>query len=1349
MPEIGQDDWDHRGKDEKKICQGKLCASNVLTEKEHAIKVCHHEDCQEQNQGNPLLLCSRCDEVNHLGAFSNHARFDIPERQSYLSRTPSSHSTGSDSGNEDDVESESNHKVDKKNRGYSSGKRIFRINAATKRKPGRRHNTDDASRDFISIKFFDRKLGEFRIDMIPALKGKSLKESMEPLFEGQDFSFTTHSVFLDSSNTPLPLAFDTFPLGGNVLHVRANEDFKVDQRIIDIARDEKTVSEDVVSRPKSSSFMSRPGSFTTKITKDKGGSVRKQESEENEKEGNKEEKSFQQFNKNTQRGKKSMEALFGKEFVNFQPQSGSPVLSGVGSPNSGGTMPRPKSANNRRPGLFTAPKTLKGPLKDSLERYTLYGLEENSSYDCNYKDEIEDVIKLETSWTEVVAESHIKGMTKKQKDQQEAIWEMLTTEATYISKLHVIKKLFVQCLRNLQKEGFLLEIEDNKLFSNIEEIYTINLAFWMANLSKVVENARVTQDPLNPLDMESGFNMFDSQFDPYITYCMEEANCLKYFKEKMAESEDFKMYILWCEDHAYCTDRLKLRDFLVKPMQRVTKYPLLVKAVYNKTHDSEVKERLEKMRDRVEAFVSKVNGAMRVRHELEKLQATADKIQNNYNVVEAVNEEMEKILQAHSTFDLTHPMPGLTNDEHRCLIHEGPLRLVEKAGRMDVYVFLFTDLLLITKAKRGDRFKVIKPPLQVDKLSLSQSKDQGTFLLIYVNEYNIAVQAFALQGTVTDQTQWIDAIRKAQKLYMVARLGQGSSHMVPVQSMSGSDLVSPSTYLGPESGQSSASPWKYRRKSSASSIIDDMSLESESDEESGLAMMTLNPRFRSDSVQTSGSSTQSFENKTKDVEPEEKGANARRRSQADILTSEEEKARQIGAMAKARSESLGKIARSPSAPEKERPRVVDISSLSRSSSAPQGPTPEQASSLREGIVLTRKAEEEEGSASSSSLSLNDSGGDPDIPSRKISGDHPTLPEAEQQPESESQSTDQLSTSEQDSSTEQETGQFSSVIEDSEHEYSDGEQRMEQELGLCFDAADEGASAEEASSAENLADTAPESHTPQCISDLFEPRVRPSDAQKQTPRIKSQLIAQHRIESAITQPEPPRKRISLPKRSSPVMTKKTRPDFLWRSHGNSDSDLNGILQRLRDSTMLADSGDATPSSSLERNSKTGAAKRSSETFPRSPVKPDKSHYPSSLDLTEYPHKKEKSSGSLSSSSSFLGSRKKSMSLSDLLNIGREVTSGRRKDKDSKNDNSAHQKPLEQLSPLSPSTDEDPISPTNTKESRKEEKKSRFRLRRKGSRSNIKDGIASGPDLDPKRATRHFFKESLMLESSEYV
>ena len=38
------------------------------------------------------------------------------------------------------------------------------------------------------------------------------------------------------------------------------------------------------------------------------------------------------------------------------------------------------------------------------------------------------------------------------------------------------------------------------------------------------------------------------------------------------------------------------------------------------------------------------------------------------------------------------------------------------------------------------------------------------FLLIYLNEYNTVVQGFALQGTVTDQQNWTDTIKKAQVL---------------------------------------------------------------------------------------------------------------------------------------------------------------------------------------------------------------------------------------------------------------------------------------------------------------------------------------------------------------------------------------------------------------------------------------------------------------------------------------------------------------------------------------------------------------------------------------------------------
>ena len=47
---------------------------------------------------------------------------------------------------------------------------------------------------------------------------------------------------------------------------------------------------------------------------------------------------------------------------------------------------------------------------------------------------------------------------------------------------------------------------------------------------------------------------------------------------------------------------------------------------------------------------------------------------------------------------------------------------------MDVYVFLFTDLLLITKAKKGDRCRVLKPVSQVCMSFVCPLSDQAGFV---------------------------------------------------------------------------------------------------------------------------------------------------------------------------------------------------------------------------------------------------------------------------------------------------------------------------------------------------------------------------------------------------------------------------------------------------------------------------------------------------------------------------------------------------------------------------------------------------------------------------------------------
>jgi hypothetical protein len=52
--------------------------------------------------------------------------------------------------------------------------------------------------------------------------------------------------------------------------------------------------------------------------------------------------------------------------------------------------------------------------------------------------------------------------------------------------------------------------------------------------------------------------------------------------------------IQWCETHKDC-ERLRLMDLLVKPMQRLTKYSLLLKAILKKTDSEEQKLALKHM----------------------------------------------------------------------------------------------------------------------------------------------------------------------------------------------------------------------------------------------------------------------------------------------------------------------------------------------------------------------------------------------------------------------------------------------------------------------------------------------------------------------------------------------------------------------------------------------------------------------------------------------------------------------------------------------------------------------------------------------------------------------------------
>lgn len=232
---------------------------------------------------------------------------------------------------------------------------------------------------------------------------------------------------------------------------------------------------------------------------------------------------------------------------------------------------------------------------------------------------------------------------------------------------------------------------------------------------------------------------------------------------------------------------------------------------------------------------------MRQRQERQRLAGVVSRI-DAYEVVEGSNDEVDKLLKEFLHLDLTAPMPGTSPEETRQLLLEGSLRMKEgKDSKMDVYCFLFTDLLLVTKAvKKAERTKVIRPPLLVDKIVCRELRDPGSFLLIYLNEFHSAVGAYTFQASSQALCRsWVDTIYNAQnqlqqlRAQLSAQEHPGSQHLQSLE-----EEEDEQEEEGEESGTSAASSPTILRKSSNS--LDSEHCTSDGSTET-LAMVVVEP----------------------------------------------------------------------------------------------------------------------------------------------------------------------------------------------------------------------------------------------------------------------------------------------------------------------------------------------------------------------------------------------------------------------------------------------------------------------------------------------------------------------------
>ncbi|XP_062394535.1 pleckstrin homology domain-containing family G member 6 [Sardina pilchardus] len=394
-------------------------------------------------------------------------------------------------------------------------------------------------------------------------------------------------------------------------------------------------------------------------------------------------------------------------------------------------------------------------LKQALESYAV-------PVDLTWKwAEEGDVHILEESWTELV-HSHWM-MSKTQRHQQEALWEFLHTELTYINKMIIVTELVMAALSNLHQHGYLREVTSEKLFSNLPSILAAHQRFWQEVMCPILQMARKEGRPFDPLMLEPGCLQFPERFPSYFQYCLEEETAVDFTRKQTESNPHFFAFLTWVETHPQCS-RMRLGDMQAKPHQRITKYPLLLKAVLKSTEDSETQDSLKRMLSSVDNFVDNINNHLVQRDEELALFQCSQRIEG-YNVMEGMSEEIDKHVKDFCQFDLMSPVRGLGPDVIRKLLLEDTIKIRgRKDSKVEAVLLLFSDVMLVTKGQRkSEKLKVVRPPLALDRTRCSALKDGYSFVLVEVSDLGCAVSVYAVSTSSPEScSAWVSAIESAQ-----------------------------------------------------------------------------------------------------------------------------------------------------------------------------------------------------------------------------------------------------------------------------------------------------------------------------------------------------------------------------------------------------------------------------------------------------------------------------------------------------------------------------------------------------------------------------------------------------------
>ncbi|XP_022245411.1 ephexin-1-like isoform X1 [Limulus polyphemus] len=357
--------------------------------------------------------------------------------------------------------------------------------------------------------------------------------------------------------------------------------------------------------------------------------------------------------------------------------------------------------------------------------------------------------------SEVIHSGLLKNISAQELKLQEAMFEIITSEASYLRSLDILVEHFMMCPELMNSANCVLDrMEREYLFSDILPVRNVSQGL-LTDLEKRWKENLYISDICDIL-----YEYASCHFSVYVKYCTNQIYQERTFKQLKKSKPEFVQLLRRLEADPVCQN-LDMHSFLILPVQRITRLPLLVDAIFHRLPEDSLKY-----------------------ESCKQTLAVLNKVVSECNESARKMERIEEVLHLSRQLDfkLCKGIPLISSSRWlvkkgevtRLLFEDSPKYTFGRATRCNrtpVYLFLFSDLLIVTKRRSEESYTVLDycPRNMVQVMFLEQSFNtqlpfnqesyKNVFQLIMLNNHEGKTMEMILSCSLnSERTRWMEAV---------------------------------------------------------------------------------------------------------------------------------------------------------------------------------------------------------------------------------------------------------------------------------------------------------------------------------------------------------------------------------------------------------------------------------------------------------------------------------------------------------------------------------------------------------------------------------------------------------------